>query len=66
MYPEVNFHANSRMSRDETYRPYRGKDQSRCERVERDEMIREIDSNPLSDISWYDGAELLKNRPRWQ
>ena len=22
MYPEVNFHANSRMSRDETYRPY--------------------------------------------
>ena len=24
------------------------------------ELIREIDSNPLSDISWYDGAEHLK------
>lgn len=30
--------------------------------TERVELIREVDSNPLSDISWYDGAELLKTQ----
>nr|XP_022339540.1 uncharacterized protein LOC111134632 isoform X4 [Crassostrea virginica] len=30
--------------------------------TERAELIREVDSNPLSDISWYDGAELLKTQ----
>ncbi|XP_078310218.1 contactin-5-like isoform X2 [Crassostrea virginica] len=30
--------------------------------TERVELIREIDSNPLSNISWYNGAELLKTQ----
>ena len=30
--------------------------------TERVELIREVDSNPLSDIAWYDGAELLKTQ----